>query len=240
MRLDKFLADAGAGTRSDVKKKIRQGRVTVNAVPEKKPEYKVDPACDQICLDQKPVCYEAFSYYLFYKPAGCVTARQDSRSQTVMDFFPDALRKDCAPVGRLDKDTEGLLLVTNDGVLAHRLLSPAYHVKKTYYVQTDCAIPGDTALKFAAGIAIGDEKPTLPATLRMLGEQEAELTIAEGRFHQVKRMFAAVGCQVTYLKRLTMGPLVLGDLKKGSYRKLTEAEVASLQKETENKQSSGV
>lgn len=157
-----------------------------------------------------------------------------------MDFFPESMRKEFAPVGRLDKDTEGFLLITNDGELTHRLLSPAYHVKKTYFVQVDQKILDTTAGQFAEGVDIGDEKRTLPADLKILGDREAELTISEGRFHQVKRMFASVGCKVTYLKRISMGTLTLGTLEKATYRKLTEQELASLKKEAENKQSSGV
>lgn len=240
IRLDKFLADSGIGTRSDVKKRIREGRITVNGRVAGKPEQKVDPAADQISFDGTPLVYEKYSYYLFHKPAGCVTARQDQLNKTVMDYFPDAMQKDFSPVGRLDKDTEGLLLITNDGDLTHRLLSPAYHVKKTYYVQVDKKIPDEAKERFAEGVDIGDEKLTLPADLKILGDREADLTIAEGRFHQVKRMFAAVGCNVTYLKRISMGTLKLGTLEKAAYRKLTESELASLKKEAENKQSSGV
>lgn len=240
IRLDKFLADSGIGTRSDVKKRIREGRITVNGKVAEKPEQKVDPAADQVSFDGTTLVYEKYSYYLFHKPAGCVTARQDQLNKTVMDYFPDAMQKDFSPVGRLDKDTEGLLLITNDGDLTHRLLSPAYHVKKTYYVQVDKKIPDEAKEQFAEGMDIGDEKLTLPADLKILGDREAELTIAEGRFHQVKRMFAAVGCNVTYLKRISMGTLKLGTLEKAAYRKLTESELASLKKEAENKQSSGV
>ena len=224
IRLDKFLSDSGVGTRTDVKKRIREGRITVNDAVAKKPDLKVDPEQDQILFDHRPVIYEKYSYYLFHKPAGCVTARCDRLNRTVMDFFPESMRKEFAPVGRLDKDTEGFLLITNDGELTHRLLSPAYHVKKTYFVQVDQKIPDTTAGQFAEGVDIGDEKRTLPA----------------GRFHQVKRMFASVGCKVTYLKRISMGTLTLGTLEKATYRKLTEQELASLKKEAENKQSSGV
>ena len=214
--------------------------LTVNDAVAKKPDLKVDPEQDQILFDHRPVIYEKYSYYLFHKPAGCVTARCDRLNRTVMDFFPESMRKEFAPVGRLDKDTEGFLLITNDGELTHRLLSPAYHVKKTYFVQVDQKIPDMTAGQFAEGVDIGDEKRTLPADLKILGDREAELTISEGRFHQVKRMFASVGCKVTYLKRISMGTLTLGTLEKATYRKLTEQELASLKKEAENKQSSGV
>jgi len=160
-----------------------------------------------------------------------VTAKQDNVHKTVMDYFPEDVKvKDIAPVGRLDLDTEGLLLFTNDGLLTHHLLSPTHHIPKTYYAILDKEVPETAVEAFKNGVDIGDDKPTLPADLVILSEKEAELTIHEGRFHQVKRMFEAVGCTVTYLKRLSMGTLTLGDLQKGEYRRLTEVEVHALQK----------
>lgn len=239
IRLDKFLADAGFGTRSEVKKQLKSGIVSVNGVVCKRPEGKIDPATDQIVVAGKTAEYEANSCYLFYKPAGCVTAKSDSIHRTVMDYFPEQIKRNNSPVGRLDKDTEGLLIITNDGALNHHLMSPAHHVTKTYYAVLDQAVPSDAVALFAEGVDIGDEKPTLPAELEILPEQtdasghpvyHANLTIAEGRFHQVKRMFEAVGCNVVYLKRISLGPLTLGDLKPGEYRKLTENEVEALRK----------
>ena len=166
-------------------------------------------------------------YYLFHKPAGCVTAKTDRLHKTVMDYFPDEIRKKCSPVGRLDLDTEGLLLITNDGALTHHLLSPAHQIKKTYFALLDNPVPADSIRQFETGIDIGDDKPTLPAELILLESEDGqdgfpvELTISEGRFHQVKRMFAAVGCNVLYLKRLSMGNLTLENLPKGEYRKLS-------------------
>lgn len=235
MRLDKFLADAGVGTRSEIKKLVRGGKIVVNNETARKPEQKVEPQTDRIFAEGKEISYEKFIYYLFHKPAGCVTAKQDKKDKTVMDFFPEDLKKKLAPVGRLDKDTEGLLLLTNDGSLTHRLLSPAYHVEKTYFAKLDTAVPEKAAELFSQGVDIGDEKLTLPAKLHILSENEAELTISEGRFHQVKRMFHAVGCNVIYLKRLSMGNLKLGDLKKGEYRKLTAEELLVLQESAEHK-----
>lgn len=240
MRLDKFLSEAGIGTRSDVKKEIKQNKITVNNQPVQKPEQKINPDTDIICHAGKQIHYEQFSYYLFYKPAGCVTAKTDRDFQTVMDFFPDFQQKGLFPVGRLDKDTEGALLITNDGKLGHRLLSPAYHVSKTYYAVLDCPVPEEAVSIFINGVDIGDEKIALPAKLVILPEEKrenatfygAELTIYEGRFHQVKRMFLAVGCTVLYLKRLSFGSLTLGNLKKGEYRRLTEKEISSLKKES--------
>lgn len=239
MRLDKFLADAGLGTRSEVKKQLKSGIVSVNGAVCKRPEEKIDPSKDQIVVGGKTVEYELSSYYLFHKPAGCVTAKSDSMHQTVMDYFPDQVKKDSSPVGRLDKDTEGLLIITNDGALNHHLMSPAHHVKKMYYAVLDKAVPSEAVTLFAEGVDIGDEKLTLPAELEILPVEtdeagnpfyHANLTIAEGRFHQVKRMFEAVGCNVVYLKRVSLGVLTLGELKPGEYRKLTENEIEALLK----------
>ncbi|MBE5887408.1 MAG: rRNA pseudouridine synthase [Lachnospiraceae bacterium] len=240
IRIDKYLADCGIGTRSEVKKYIKAKQITVNGALVSKPEEKVDETKDDICFKGHSITYEKYVYYLFHKPAGCVTAKQDNVHQTVMDYFPEDIRaKDIAPVGRLDLDTEGLLLLTNDGPLTHHLLSPAHHIPKTYYAILDKEVPEDAVEKFKDGVDIGDDKLTLPAELviLMVSKDEAgkkmysaELTIHEGRFHQVKRMFEAVGCTVTYLKRLSMGSLTLGNLSKGEYRKLTADEIAALQK----------
>ena len=240
LRIDKYLADCGIGTRSEVKKYIKAKQITVNEQVISKPDVKVDENIDRICFMGKEIIYEKYVYYLLHKPAGCVTAKQDNVHKTVMKYFPEEiLAKDIAPVGRLDLDTEGLLLFTNDGPLTHHLLSPTHHIPKTYYAILDKEVPENAVLQFEEGIDIGDEKNTLPAELNILPEEtdndgntiySAELTIHEGRFHQVKRMFEAVGCTVTYLKRLSMGSLTLGDLPKGEYRKLTEEEIIELQK----------
>ena len=240
LRIDKYLADCGIGTRSEVKKYIKAKQITVNGELVGKPEQKIEEITDVICFKGQPICYEKYVYYLFHKPAGCVTAKQDNVHKTVMEYFPDDIKaKDIAPVGRLDLDTEGLLLFTNDGPLTHHLLSPTHHIPKTYYAILDKEVPHIAIELFEKGVDIGDDKPTLPAELVILditkdemGNEvySAELTIHEGRFHQVKRMFEAVGCTVTYLKRLSMGALVLGELKKGEYRKLTDKEVEELQK----------
>lgn len=231
LRIDKYLADCGIGTRSEVKKYIKSKQITINGEIVMKPEQKIDETVDEVCFKGQPIIYEKYVYYLLYKPAGCVTAKQDNVHKTVMEYFPeDILAKDIAPVGRLDLDTEGLLLFTNDGPLTHHLLSPTHHIPKTYYAVLDKEVPLSAIEQFKEGVDIGDDKPTLPAKLLILSEKEAELTIHEGRFHQVKRMFEAVGCTVTYLKRLSMGTLTLGDLPKGEYRKLTEEEVQELKK----------
>lgn len=239
LRIDKYLADCGIGTRSEVKKYIKAKQITVNGEVVVKPEQKIDENADVICFKGQPITYEKYVYYLLHKPAGCVTAKQDHVHKTVMEYFPDEIRtKDIAPVGRLDLDTEGLLLFTNDGPLTHHLLSPTHHIPKTYYAVLNKEVPEMAVELFKNGVDIGDDKPTLPAELTILpvstyenGEDvySAELTISEGRFHQVKRMFEAVGCTVTYLKRLSMGSLTLGNLEKGEYRKLTEEEIIELQ-----------
>lgn len=239
MRIDKYLADCGIGTRSEVKKYIKAKQITVNGDEVAKPEQKIDENMDVVCFKGQPITYEKYVYYLFHKPAGCVTAKQDNVHETVIEYFPEEIRgKDIAPVGRLDLDTEGLLLFTNDGPLTHHLLSPTHHIQKTYYAVLDKQVPETAVELFKNGVDIGDDKLTLPAELMILPEKveadgdivySAELTIHEGRFHQVKRMFEAVGCTVTYLKRLSMGSLTLGELEKGEYRKLTEEEIIELQ-----------
>lgn len=240
LRIDKYLADCGIGTRSEVKKYIKAKQITVNGEVATKPEQKIDENVDVICFKGQSITYEKYVYYLLHKPAGCVTAKQDNVHKTVMEYFPDDICvKDIAPVGRLDLDTEGLLLFTNDGLLTHHLLSPTHHIPKTYHAVLDKEVPEIAVELFKNGVDIGDDKLTLPAELVILpvsvndvGDKvySAELTIHEGRFHQVKRMFEAVGCTVTYLKRLSMGSLTLAELEKGEYRKLTEEEVQELKK----------
>ena len=228
MRLDKFLADMGLGTRSEVKKDIRKGLILVNGTPIRTPEYKIDIQKDQVTAKGQPVSYAKQEYYMLNKPAGVISATTDKKEKTVLDLIGEKQRKDLFPVGRLDKDTEGLLLITNDGELAHRLLSPKKHVDKVYYVRVQGELAEEDIRRLAEGIDIGEEKLTLPARLviRKNGQfSEAEITIQEGKFHQVKRMFHALGKEVVYLKRLSMGTLVLdGNLKPGEYRKLTKEE----------------
>lgn len=229
IRLDKFLCEAGAGSRSEVKLLIKKGRVTINGTVAKAPETKVDEKNDQVALDAQPLSYEKFVYYMLHKPAGVVTATRDNHEKTVMELLKDAPGKDLFPAGRLDKDTEGLLLITNDGALSHRLLSPAKHVDKTYLVRTKAPVTDEMRRRLEEGVDIGDEKPTLPAKTELTEDGELLLTVTEGRFHQVKRMLSAVGNEVVYLKRLSMGPLVLdGALSKGEYRVLTQEEKAAL------------
>nr|WP_243424511.1 pseudouridine synthase [Mediterraneibacter glycyrrhizinilyticus] len=228
IRLDKFLADMGYGTRSEVKKEITKGNVKINGLSVRKPETKIDTEKDEVMYREQPAAYEKYEYYMLNKPAGVISATTDKKEKTVLDLIGEKQRKDLFPVGRLDKDTEGLLLITNDGELAHRLLSPKKHVDKVYYVRVQGELAEEDIRRLAEGIDIGEEKLTLPARLviRKSGQfSEAEITIQEGKFHQVKRMFHALGKEVVYLKRLSMGTLVLdGNLKPGEYRKLTKEE----------------
>ena len=230
IRLDKFLSDAQFGTRSQVKQLLKKGLITVNGEISKKPELRIDPAGDRVCFDGQEISLEKEVYYMLNKPAGVVSATQDNHERTVLDLFAQADRRpDLFPVGRLDKDTTGLLLITNDGPLSHRLLSPRRHVDKTYFIRVEGTITEETAEAFEKGLDIGDEKPALPAMLKQLSVNEALVTIHEGRFHQIKRMFHAAGCEVVCLKRLSMGSLVLDEqLPEGSYRKLTQKEISLL------------
>lgn len=233
IRLDKYLADAGVGTRSQVKEKIRKGKVTVNGMPAKKPEQKIDLGTDLVEMEGDRIAFQKNRYYMLNKPGGCISATEDTSGQTVLELLPAALRRGLFPVGRLDKDTEGLLILTDDGPLAHRLLSPKKHVEKTYYARVEGSMGQEDVEAFAAGIDIGDEKPALPARLQLCGEKdgisEVLVTVSEGRYHQVKRMVAARGCRVAYLKRLSMGPLSLDEqLAPGQYRELTKEEMRLL------------
>ena len=232
IRLDKYLADMGKGTRSEVKKAISKGLVRVNNVIVKKPETKLDTDSDHVLFDGVLVGYAQHEYYMLNKPAGVISATEDKREKTVIDLIIEKKRKDLFPVGRLDRDTEGLLLISNDGELAHRLLSPSKHVDKVYYAKIDGKVTIEDVEAFQQGVDIGEEKLTRPAKLRILKsgtQSEIELTICEGKFHQVKRMFQAVGKEVVYLKRLQMGTLILDEsLKPGEYRELTEQEIADL------------
>lgn len=237
MRLDRFLCETGFGTRSEVKSLLKKGLVTVNGNPVKKPEQKIDEKTDAVVCNGRNASYAKFVYIMLHKPAGVVSATEDRRERTVLELLAEGERKDVFPAGRLDKDTEGLLLLTNDGELAHMLLSPKKHVDKTYYAKIDGEVTKEHVVRFSEGLDIGEKKPTLPAALEILksGDQsEIRVTLHEGKFHQVKRMFEAVGCKVTYLKRLSMGTLSLdGELKPGEYRHLTEEEVNDLKMLTE-------
>lgn len=241
MRLDKFLANAKVGTRSEVKKYITAGRVLLNGELAGRPERKVQDG-DEVLFDGEIVTCSKYEYYMLNKPAGVVSATEDAYCTTVVDLIKEPHKKDIFPVGRLDKDTEGLLLLTNDGELAHRLLSPRKHIPKTYYVRVEGILTKEDCAVLESGVDIGDDKPTKPAKLNnrndckdgVVGESDTttvELTITEGRYHQVKRMFAKVGKPVCYLKRIAMGNLKLDEsLALGEYRRLTQEEIEQLQR----------
>ena len=233
-RLDQYLTLAGEGSRSQVKQFLKKGLVQVDGITEKQAKRKV-LGNEQITLNGKPVYYEEHCYLMLHKPAGVVTATEDKKEKTVMDLITLQQKKDLFPVGRLDKDTEGLLLVTNDGELAHRLLSPKKHVDKCYFAKVQGNVTKDDAEKFAEGVNIGTEDEpeiTMPGKLDIIKSDdlsEIRLTIQEGKFHQVKRMFQAVEKEVVYLKRERMGSLILDDnLAEGEYRMLTEEELKNL------------
>ena len=229
-RLDKIISATGKKSRREVREMVRQGRVLVDGKPAPAADMKVDPQAAVILLDGEPLGYEKFTYVMLHKPAGVLTATEDRHQETVLDLLPPELRRRAlSPVGRLDKDTEGLLLLTNDGQLAHRLLSPKSHVDKVYYARVDGALePGDIAA-FAAGMTLGDGLECLPAGLEILSPTEALVTLREGKFHQAKRMLAARGKPVLYLKRLSMGRLRLDPaLAPGAWRMLTEEERSAL------------
>lgn len=235
-RLDKLLSNVGIGTRTEVKQAIKKGLVQVNGEIVKSPELKILENRDEVCYQGSPVCLKKNRYYMLYKPAGYVSATADPVGKTVLDLLDIPNKRDLFPVGRLDKDTEGLLLITDDGALAHRLLSPKKHVDKTYYAKIDGRIFEEDVVKFREGLDIGEKKNTLPARLKILQSgpvSEVEVTVWEGKYHQVKRMFEAVGKKVVYLKRLSMGMLELDDkLRPGEFRELTDREKTRLKQES--------
>lgn len=226
MRLDKFLCETAGLTRTEAKNAVKKGQIAVNGQVQKAADFKVKETTDTVTFQGKPLSYAAFHYYILHKPAGVITATEDKKESTVMDILREEKVKNLFPVGRLDKDTEGLLLITDDGELAHNLLSPKKHVDKEYLVKVRDSISEEDCRKLSEGVDIGDEKPTAPAKVERVAEKEILLTIREGRFHQVKRMLQAVGNEVLYLKRLSMGSLRLPeDLEKGAYRPLSEEEI---------------
>lgn len=228
-RLDKFLCDSGAGTRSQVKLLLKAGRVWVDGKPEKDGSRKIDPAAQKVTLDGKQLGGKRRVVLLLNKPAGYVTATEDAKQKTVMELLPAQYRAmDVNPVGRLDKDTEGLLLFTNDGDLLHRLISPKKQVQKVYYARHEGTAAAEDVQAFRQGLTLGDGTVCLPAQLESLGSGESRITVCEGKYHQVRRMMASRGMTVTYLERQQEGGLALGDLPRGSVRELTEAEIAAL------------
>ena len=231
-RLDKIISATGKKSRREVKLLVKQGRILVDGVPAAAADMKVDPSVSEILMDGENIGYQKFTYIMLHKPAGVLSAVEDKRQKTVLDLLPEELqRRGLSPVGRLDKDTEGLLLLTNDGELTHKLLSPRHHVDKVYYARVEGVLEKADCEAFAVGMTLGDGLECLPAGLEILSDSEALVTLQEGKFHQVKRMLAACGKPVVYLKRLSMGELRLDEtLKKGEFRPLTAEEVKSLQR----------
>lgn len=228
-RLDKILSEAGVASRKELKSIIRGGRVLVNGQVVKNPEEKFDEATAEIIFDGAPVRKNSVVVLMLHKPAGYVTSTDDPRDRTVMELIPESYRRlDVKPVGRLDKDTEGLLLFTNDGNLAHSLISPKKEVWKAYYAQHEGTATREDVEAFAEGIVLRDETKCLPAVLEPLGAGESVIRIREGKYHQVRRMMASRGMPITYLKRTEEGNLALGDLPLGQIRELSTEEIASL------------
>lgn len=232
-RLDKFLADAGLGTRSEVKRILKGGLVSVNGTAVKDPAAKIDAENDLVEYRGERVAFEEHRYFILNKPDGVVSATEDRNEPTVLSLLKDVNTKDLFPVGRLDKDTEGLLLITDDGGLAHKLLSPKFHVDKTYHVTAEGIITDDDIRRLEEGVDIGEKALTLPAKAEIINTgqdiSEVLLTIHEGKFHQVKRMFEVIGKPVVHLKRISFGPLKLDEkLATGEFRRLADEEIKAL------------
>jgi 16S rRNA pseudouridine516 synthase len=233
LRIDKLLANLGYGSRKEVKQLLKSGAVKVDDCLVKDAKQHVDPNTQTVTLNGEVIEYKEFIYLMMNKPQGVLSATEDSVDETVIDLLePEDQVYEPFPVGRLDKDTEGLLLITNDGQLAHRLLSPKKHVPKTYFAVIDREVTEDDVKAFAEGVILDDGYKTKPGELKILKSgirSDIELTITEGKFHQVKRMFEAVGKRVVYLQRISMGPLQLDEtLELGEYRELTDEEVELL------------
>lgn len=233
MRIDKLLSNSGFGSRKEVKILLKSKAVEVNGETVRDPKFHVDENTDEISVAGEPVVYREFVYLMMNKPQGVISATEDRFDETVIDLLTEGEQRfEPFPVGRLDKDTEGLLLITNDGKLAHELLSPKKHVDKTYYAKIDSPVTDEDVKAFTQGVVLDDGYETKPAQLHILNsgaESEIELTITEGKFHQVKRMFESVGKQVVFLKRLSMGSLTLDDrLAPGKYRELSKEELDTI------------
>ena len=249
IRIDKYLADSGFGTRSEVRSLVKSGSVSINEEIIKDAGLRIDSEKDQIKVRGKAVSYSEYEYYMLHKPAGVITASSDKKEKTVVDLIDSKKRRDLFPVGRLDRDTEGLLLITNDGELAHKLLAPGKHVDKKYMAIISGELPSDVVEQFEKGLDIWDEKLTKPARLKIYNTKEdylesvsdemqdsyllehceatdyiCEIVITEGRYHEIKRMFEAVDCKVEYLKRYSMGKLELDmSLRPGEYKEISRA-----------------
>lgn len=227
MRLDRFLANSGYGTRKEVKKFIKQKRISVNDAFDVKDNQSIDPINDVICFDGEKIEYQEYYYFLLNKPKGYLSATEDYYQQTVLDLFPEYRHIDLFPVGRLDKDTTGLLIITNDGILAHDLISPKKHVDKVYIATLDKELDIKIKKEFENGIILDDEL-TLPATLEKIGDNVAKVTIHQGKYHQVKRMFEYFGYKVVELDRIKFAFLTYDGLEIGEYRELSDEEVEKL------------
>lgn len=229
-RLDKFLCDSGAGTRSQVKQLLKTGRVTVDGKPEKDGSRKLEPKEHKICLDGETLGGRRRTVVMLNKPEGYVTATEDPKEKTVMELLPQEMKHlDLKPIGRLDKATEGLLLFTNDGDLLHRLISPKKEVPKVYYARHEGTAGQADIAAFSEGIVLADGTKCLSAVLSPLGEGESLVTVCEGKYHQVRRMMASRGMHVLYLERRQEGCLTLGELPRGAVRELTEEEISRLE-----------
>ena len=235
-RLDKYLSDSGVGTRSQVKVILKSGRVTVDGKPEKDPGRKIDPAVQTVCLDGEVLGGMRRVVAMLNKPAGYVTATEDPVEKTVMELLPESMKHlDLKPVGRLDKATEGLLLLTNDGDLLHRLISPKKEVPKIYYAKHEGTAVQEDVEAFASGITLRDGTVCLPAVLEPLAAGESLITVCEGKYHQVRRMMASRNMTVTYLERRQEGELTLGTLPRGAVRELKDDEIAGLEAAAQGK-----
>ncbi|WP_419791441.1 pseudouridine synthase [Staphylococcus chromogenes] len=229
MRIDKYLADMGVGSRSEIKTLLKKGEVTLNDHRVKAAKTQINPYEDRITVNQKVIAYEPFVYLMLNKPKGVISATKDDRHSTLIDLIHDYQHLDLFPVGRLDKDTEGLILITNNGKFNHLLMSPQHHVSKTYYVETKHVIEENTINIFKEGVPLKEGK-LKPASLEIIESNSAEITITEGKFHQIKRMFHYVNNEVIYLKRLKIAELTLDEtLPPGGYRKLTEDDFQRLE-----------
>lgn len=231
VRIDKILSELGFGSRQEIKKYVKAGKIRINDNIVKKPEEKLNSEVDKLFFEGKEVEVEEFETFILYKPAGYVCATKDNVHKTVMELI-DSKRKNIVPVGRLDLDTEGILILTNDGDLNHRLVSPSSHVDKTYYAIFEGELNENAVEMTKNGLDIGEGEVSKPAKLEIISSNEIMLTIHEGKFHQVKRMVKALGGEVTYLKRVAFGGLRLDDLKlkKGESRKITEIEMEMLKR----------
>jgi len=231
VRVDKILSELGFGSRQEIKKYVKAGKIRINDNIVKKPEEKLNSEVDKLFFEGKEVEVEEFETFILYKPAGYVCATKDNVHKTVMELI-DSKRKNIVPVGRLDLDTEGILILTNDGNLNHRLVSPSSHVDKTYYAVFEGKLNENAVEMTKNGLDIGEGEVSKPAKLEIISSNEIMLTIHEGKFHQVKRMVKALGGEVTYLKRVAFGGLRLDDLKlkKGESRKITEIEMEMLER----------